>query len=174
MTGGYVESAVFEEAQEVLRGAPPRLRAYGISDATAAGVGLMCGGTVHVFIRELDRARLDVSETAAETVVEQRGAALATLLDGPSAGASVAVADGRVVGSFELSDKLDAAVGRDALGDIAHGVATIRRFGAGGEVMGDDLRVFIDAFSMPRDWSSSARSTSASLSRRSRSAWGTG
>src|SRR3954469_25089900 len=47
VTGGCVEGAVFEEAHEVFEGKGPRVRTYGVSDETAATVGLMCGGTVH-------------------------------------------------------------------------------------------------------------------------------
>ena len=53
MTGGCVQGALVEEAEEVLRGGAARVRRYGISDAEAAGVGLTCGGTVHVLVREL-------------------------------------------------------------------------------------------------------------------------
>jgi xanthine/CO dehydrogenase XdhC/CoxF family maturation factor len=53
VTGGCVEGALVEEAREVLDGGAPRLRTYGISDDEAAGVGLMCGGTVRVFVEEL-------------------------------------------------------------------------------------------------------------------------
>src|SRR5690242_14168780 len=46
VTGGCVEAALFEEANAVLAGGEPRVKTYGISDDIAAGVGLMCGGTV--------------------------------------------------------------------------------------------------------------------------------
>ena len=39
VTGGCVEGALYEEAQDVLGGAAPRLLTYGISDDVAAGVG---------------------------------------------------------------------------------------------------------------------------------------
>src|SRR5919199_4748940 len=56
VTGGCVEGALVEEAQGVLAGAPPRVATYGITDDQAVGVGLMCGGTVRVFVHEV-RAR---------------------------------------------------------------------------------------------------------------------
>ena len=46
VTGGCVEPSVIREAQEVLDGAPARLREYGIADDEAFEVGLACGGTV--------------------------------------------------------------------------------------------------------------------------------
>ena len=59
VTGGCVESAVAQEAHGHARGAAaaPRLVTYGISDDLAGTVGLMCGGTVHIFIHELRRGR---------------------------------------------------------------------------------------------------------------------
>jgi xanthine/CO dehydrogenase XdhC/CoxF family maturation factor len=54
VSGGCVESAVYEEAQDALRSGRPRLVTYGISDADAISVGLTCGGTIHVFVERLD------------------------------------------------------------------------------------------------------------------------
>src|ERR1700730_14252263 len=57
VTGGCVEGALVEVAAEVLAGGPPRVVTYGITDGAAADVGLMCGGTVSLFVHELsDRA----------------------------------------------------------------------------------------------------------------------
>src|SRR5918997_1513051 len=53
VTGGCVEGALVEEAHGILAGAPPRVVTYGISDQQAVDVGLMCGGTVRVFVHEL-------------------------------------------------------------------------------------------------------------------------
>lgn len=54
VTGGCVESAVVEVATEVLAGAPPRLVSFGYSDDAAMSVGLVCGGTVHLYVEALD------------------------------------------------------------------------------------------------------------------------
>jgi xanthine/CO dehydrogenase XdhC/CoxF family maturation factor len=50
VSGGCVESAVFEEAQEVLETGTPKLLRYGITDEMAWEVGLSCGGTIEVFV----------------------------------------------------------------------------------------------------------------------------
>lgn len=55
VSGGCVESAVFEEAQEVLRTGRPKLLRYGITDAMAWDVGLACGGTIEVFVEPVAR-----------------------------------------------------------------------------------------------------------------------
>src|SRR5438477_821065 len=53
VTGGCVEGALIEVAAEVLRDGEARVVQYGISDGEAADVGLMCGGTVRLFVHEL-------------------------------------------------------------------------------------------------------------------------
>ena len=50
VSGGCVESAVFEEAQAVLESGQPKLIRYGISDEMAWDVGLSCGGTIEVYV----------------------------------------------------------------------------------------------------------------------------
>jgi xanthine/CO dehydrogenase XdhC/CoxF family maturation factor len=54
VSGGCVESDVFENAQEVFRTGEPKLLSYGISDDEAWGVGLPCGGEIDVFVQRLD------------------------------------------------------------------------------------------------------------------------
>lgn len=148
VTGGCVEGALFGEARSVLAGAGPRLITYGISDDDAVGVGLTCGGTVRVFVHELAPAR-EPFAAAIDAAHEGRPAALATLLDGPHAGAKLAVVDGEPVGSFGVTDLLDRSVSRDARGLIDHGLSVIRGYGADGSVIGADLRVYIQAFATP-------------------------
>ncbi len=147
VTGGCVEGALVEEAQGILAGAPPRVATYGISDEQAVGVGLMCGGTVKVFVHEI-RAH-DVLETAREELDAGRPLALATLLDGPSAGATMAVLDDRVAGALEHTPLLDDSVARDARGFLDEGRSAVRRYSAKGETMGSELRVAIHAFATP-------------------------
>ena len=50
VSGGCVENAVVQEAQEVLRTGTPKLLRYGITDEMAWDVGLACGGTIEVFV----------------------------------------------------------------------------------------------------------------------------
>src|SRR5919199_438152 len=112
VAGGCVEGGLVEEAMGILAGAPPRVATYGISDDQAVGVGLMCGGTVRVFVHEVrSRAAL---EAGRDEVDAGRPVALATLLDGPSAGATMAVLDDRVVGGLQHTELLDDSVARDA------------------------------------------------------------
>jgi len=83
VTGGCVEPAVYEEAQEVLAGGPPRLVSYGIADEEAFEVGLPCGGTVHIF---LGMGRRDLIDELAAAVKDERPVALATEITGSEIG----------------------------------------------------------------------------------------
>jgi xanthine dehydrogenase accessory factor len=147
VTGGCVEGALVEEAQSVLAGAPPRVATYGISDQQAADVGLMCGGTVRVFVHELrSRAAL---EAAYDATVQGRPVALATVLDGATAGASIAVFDDHAVGELGGPELLVRNVSRDARGFLDEARSTLRRYSPQGETMGDELRVAIHAHATP-------------------------
>jgi xanthine dehydrogenase accessory factor len=53
VSGGCVESAVVQEALEVLRSGRPRLLTYGVADEVAQSVGLACGGVIEVFVEPL-------------------------------------------------------------------------------------------------------------------------
>lgn len=55
VSGGCVEGAVVSEALAVLDGSrEPGVISFGYSDDEAFAVGLTCGGTIHLFIEELD------------------------------------------------------------------------------------------------------------------------
>lgn len=148
VTGGCVEGALVEVAQEVLDGGPPRVVQYGISDALAADVGLMCGGTVRLFVAELTDQAAEPLQAVVDALEAHAPVALATVLDGELSGRKVAVADERLVGQLGL-EQLDQSVKRDALGCLDQGLTTIRSYSAAGEVMGSDIRVYIQGFASP-------------------------
>ena len=50
VSGGCVESAVAQEAQEVLQTGQPKIVRYGINRNMMWDVGLACGGAIEVFI----------------------------------------------------------------------------------------------------------------------------
>src|SRR5438270_9904400 len=70
LSGGCVEPAVVEEATSVIRGAAPRIVSFGISDDQAFGVGLSCGGTIHVLLERM-------TAKAGRQLLDSLGAAIA-------------------------------------------------------------------------------------------------
>ena len=54
VSGGCVETDVYEAAREVLETGEPKLLSYGITDDEAWSVGLPCGGEIDVFVEKLE------------------------------------------------------------------------------------------------------------------------
>jgi xanthine dehydrogenase accessory factor len=152
ITGGCVEGAVVTEAEELLAAgspAPAKLLRYGISDELAGTVGLMCGGIVHILVYELSGEAAEVERAVLEAHADGRPAAVATLVDGDTAGARLAVIDNTLIGSLHHTDLLDRNVAREAQGLLEEGKSTLRRFGSDGATLGDDLRVHIRSYALP-------------------------
>src|SRR5215212_1436707 len=57
VSGGCVEGAVYELAQEVVASGRPALQRYGVSDDDAFAVGLTCGGILDVYVERVDTMR---------------------------------------------------------------------------------------------------------------------
>jgi xanthine dehydrogenase accessory factor len=54
VSGGCVEGAVVEVAEEVIRNGTPRLLHFGIADSEAWDVGLPCGGEIDVWVERYE------------------------------------------------------------------------------------------------------------------------
>lgn len=57
VSGGCVETAVIEEAQDVMDKGEPRILKYGVSNEQAWEVGLACGGQIQVYVEPVDRGQ---------------------------------------------------------------------------------------------------------------------
>ena len=103
VSGGCVEGAVYQEAQEVLDEGKPRRLRYGVVDEGGWEVGLACGGTIEVYVEPLApiHRQLLTALEAGETV------ALVTRLDG--GGHLLAWPDGRVEGEPGLAGEVEGA-----------------------------------------------------------------
>ena len=54
VSGGCVESAVFEAGRQSLASGKPRLLHFGVTDDRAWEVGLACGGKIDVFVERVE------------------------------------------------------------------------------------------------------------------------
>lgn len=98
VSGGCVEGAVVQLAEEILEGAPERLVHFGIADEEAWDVGLPCGGEIAVWIERFDS---ELQTAFAELVRQDGRGALVTVLEGPGQGQRMLVGDdGTTTGSL--------------------------------------------------------------------------
>ena len=128
VSGGCVENEVYEYAQEVLAGAPPRLLTYGISDDLALSVGLPCGGEIDVFVEE---ARRPLAERLMQIVESSERAVVLTVLSGPDLGAELLVTE-----AFTLCRKYMAPFAESAPELISRGRSGVVQI-AGRDVFAD-------------------------------------
>ncbi len=56
VSGGCIEGAVVEAAQDIIHTGKPRLLTFGVTDERAWEVGLACGGKISVFVERLGDA----------------------------------------------------------------------------------------------------------------------
>jgi xanthine dehydrogenase accessory factor len=149
VSGGCVEGAVFELAQEVVASGEARLQTFGYSDEDAFAVGLTCGGEITLLVRPVSPATDPVFGEVAESVAAGRPVTVATVTDGPAPrAATLAVWPDRVAGSLG-TDGLDVAVTADARGELALGATGLRHYGPRGERREDAVAVFLHSFAPP-------------------------
>jgi len=120
VSGGCVEGATVVEIGEAIARGSPKLVTFGVSDERAWEVGLACGGTIKVFVEP--RVRAEVLAAARGP----GGDVVATILDGPHAGASARIADdGRTEGSLgdlpesQTRDAALVALGRESSATVS-------------------------------------------------------
>ena len=150
VSGGCVEGAVYEQAQEVVAGGTPVLERYGVSDDDAFAVGLTCGGILDVWVERVSRESFPELGALAADVEAGLPVALATVIDHPDPAwrerrIVVRPDDEPVAGSIG-SPRADAAVHDDALGLLASGTSATLSYGPDGERRGEGMRVFVWAF----------------------------
>jgi xanthine dehydrogenase accessory factor len=108
VSGGCVEGAVVQIAEEIIAGGSPRLARYGIADSEAWDIGLPCGGEISIWIEDYASDGLQASFT--ELARAGGRAAIVTALDGvPTAGAKLFLAPGEEPRGTLGTPELDAA-----------------------------------------------------------------
>lgn len=156
VSGGCVESVVVDTALGLLAGGRRSEEiVFHPADDEELGivVGLTCGGTIRVFVEELDEVMLDAVSSPGPVAV-------ATVVSGPAMGSHLIVRPtSPPVGSLGHPD-LDRAVTVDAEGDLTSARSGTRRYRggpgacAGGVSLGeephpDDVTVFVHSFAVP-------------------------
>lgn len=147
VSGGCVESAVYEANMSCMEGAAPTLNTFGYSDTDAWEIGLTCGGTLETFTEAIDSTTLPWLEELAEAKRTGTALALVTVVASEAAGVhpgtKILVRDRSVAGSLG-SDALDeraATLARAAIGESRHGVIEL---GSGPEAR---ISAFVEVFS---------------------------
>src|SRR5262245_38176885 len=153
VSGGCVESAVYDLAQSVVESGQPVLQRYGVSDDDAFAVGLTCGGILDVYVEKVNQETFPELGEVADDIEAGRPVALATVVEHPEPswlGRRLVVRPGRhatpeVRGTLG-SRRADDAVRDDALGLLAAGTSATLTYGTDGERRGEGMRVFVWAF----------------------------
>lgn len=148
VSGGCVEGAVYELAQEVVAAGVPQLHRYGFSDDEAFAVGLTCGGIIDVFVEPVSRATFPELGDIAEDIRHGRPVAVATVIEHPDPawlGRRLFVRPDSVAGTLGLA-RADDAVADDVDGLLASGSTSILTYGPEGQRMGTGMRVFVASY----------------------------
>jgi xanthine dehydrogenase accessory factor len=167
VSGGCVEGAVYELAQEVVADGTPVLERYGVSDDQAFAVGLTCGGILDVYVEKVNQETFPELDDIAEDLESGRPVAVATVIEHPDPtwlGRRLIVRPEAIVrddlvaedaseqpkrlglsGSLG-SKRADDAVRDDTLGLLASGHNATLTYGPDGERRGEGMRVFVWAF----------------------------
>src|SRR3954454_17155931 len=129
VSGGCVEGAVYDLAQQVVAQGSPRLNRYGVSDDDAFEVGLTCGGILDVYVERVDPTTFPELGDIADDLAHNRRVAVATVVDHPDpsrVGRRMVLRPGPPGAPPAASgtlggDRVDAAVTDDALGLLGAG-----------------------------------------------------
>jgi xanthine dehydrogenase accessory factor len=150
VSGGCVEGAVYELAQEVVESGTPQLQRYGVSDEDAYAVGLTCGGILDVWVETVSPETYPELGDVAADIEAGRPVAVATVVEHPDPARLgrrliIRAEDDLASRSGSLgSTRLDDAVTDDARGLLASGHSETLTYGPDGERRGEGMRVFVD------------------------------
>lgn len=148
VSGGCVEGAVYELAQEVVASGSSVLERYGFSDDEAFAVGLTCGGIIDVFVEPVSPETFPQFSGVADDIRDGHPVALATVIDHPDPGwlgRRLVVRPESVEGTLG-HERADHAVTDDARGLLASGSNQVLTYGPEGERMDSGMSVFVSCF----------------------------
>jgi xanthine dehydrogenase accessory factor len=151
VSGGCVEGAVYELAQEVRQTGQPVMQTYGVSDDAAFEIGLTCGGIIELFVEPVSRQHFPELAGVAAAIRAGDPVAVVTVISGPGklGARRIVRPEGEGTGTLGAGDRLDQAVDDDTRGMLAQGLTGVRHYGEHGERRLDDLSVFVQSFAPP-------------------------
>ncbi|HEX3648334.1 MAG TPA: XdhC family protein, partial [Pseudonocardiaceae bacterium] len=141
VSGGCVEGAVYELAQEKIAEGGSVLQRYGVSDDDAFAVGLTCGGILDVYVEAVDRESFPELPDIVQAVHDGRPVAVAKVVehsDPEWLGRYLVVWPDKVVGRLG-SERADDAVADDARGLLANGRSATLQYGPDGQRRGEGM-----------------------------------
>jgi xanthine dehydrogenase accessory factor len=140
VSGGCVESAVFDAGVEVLKSGQPQLLHFGVADETAWEVGLACGGSIDIFVKPLETEFFNALRSV---WLDESPAVIVTVVRGPNEmlGREMLVRDdGNVVGT--ISNEWDERVLELARETLSNGAS--QRL-----MLSDSIEVFLEVILPP-------------------------
>lgn len=145
VSGGCVESAVYDAAGEVVASGHPQLQRYGVSDDEAFAVGLTCGGIIDVFTEPVSHQTFPQLQAVADDIAAHRAVAVATVIDHPDParwGRRIVIGPDFADGSVG-SGRADDAIVDDARGLLAAGRSAVLSYGPDGQRQDVGMEVFV-------------------------------
>jgi xanthine dehydrogenase accessory factor len=157
VSGGCVEGAVYDLAQQVVGDRAPVLQRYGVSDDDAFAVGLTCGGILDVFVEPVDQQSFPELGGVIDDIEARRPVAVATVIehvDPERVGRRMVVRPAGATDRPECegsvgSSRADDAVVADVRGALASGHTETLTYGPDGQRRGEGMRVFASVFAPP-------------------------
>jgi xanthine dehydrogenase accessory factor len=148
ISGGCVEGAAYQVAEDVIRTGIPQLHRYGITDDDAFAVGLTCGGVVDVYVEPVSQTTFPQLAALVADVAAHRPVATATVIvhpDSTQIGRRLIVRPHSAEGSLG-SARADATVTDDARGLLAAGRCEVLAYGPDGQRRGEGMEVFVAGY----------------------------
>ena len=156
LSGGCVEGAVVELAEECMTTGKSALAHYGVSDDDAFAVGLACGGKLDVLVFRADDKVSPALRAYARASRAGQRAALAVRMPDRSSQEAFALTTVTESGDAEPkyfgtlgNSRLDLHVSQDAEGFAAVGRSGVREYDETGQRLGAGTRIFITTSTPP-------------------------
>ena len=156
--GGCLEAEVWSAGQEVIKEGVPRILRYHLTEKHVQESGLICGGTVRIFVEPIRPGAMeDLFQEIAHVRVERDRAVLATVVSegdelAEFKGKFLVREDGRTVGSLG-SDRLNAAMCAEVQDVMEGDLRELRTLELDdreardlGRSPGSELEIFVEAF----------------------------